>query len=115
VGGEAAAAVSWAQARWRWPLSEEVGAVRMRLARGSDRAADGWAPAVSLLSRIIQTGSNLVIEKECLTFSKNSQISYAIILGHYEQFTQLYGHPIPNRIRVKNHGTNLPFESLRNF
>jgi hypothetical protein len=50
VGGEAAAAVSWARARRRRPLSEEVGVVRTRSARGLDRAADGWAPVVSLLS-----------------------------------------------------------------
>jgi hypothetical protein len=50
VGGEVAAAVLWAWARrWR-PLSEGDGAVQTRSACGSDRAADGWAPAVSLLS-----------------------------------------------------------------
>jgi hypothetical protein len=50
VGGEAAAAVSWAPARQRRPLSDEVGAVRTQSARGSDRAVDGRAPTVSLLS-----------------------------------------------------------------
>jgi hypothetical protein len=50
VGGEATAVVLWAQAR-RWRLwSEEVSAVLTRSARGSDQAADGWAPTVSLLS-----------------------------------------------------------------
>jgi hypothetical protein len=50
VGGEAAAAVSWVRARrWR-PLSDGVSTVRMRSAHGSDRAADRWAAAVSLLS-----------------------------------------------------------------
>jgi hypothetical protein len=50
VGAELAAAVSWAWARQQPPLSEEVSTVRMRSSCGSDRAADGWAPAVSLLS-----------------------------------------------------------------
>jgi hypothetical protein len=50
VGGEAATVVSWARARQRRPLSEGVGAVQTRSARGSYRAADGWAQAVSLLS-----------------------------------------------------------------
>jgi hypothetical protein len=50
VGGEAAAAVSWAPTRQRRPLSDEVGAVRTQSARGSDRAVDGRAPTVSLLS-----------------------------------------------------------------
>jgi hypothetical protein len=50
VGSEAAAAVSWAWARQWQPLSEKVSAVRTWSARGSDRAADGWASAVSLLS-----------------------------------------------------------------
>jgi hypothetical protein len=50
VGGEAATTVSWVWARRQSPLSEEVGTVRMRSAHGSDRAVDGWAPTVSLLS-----------------------------------------------------------------
>jgi hypothetical protein len=50
VGGEVVGVESWARARWRRLLSEGVGAVRTRLARGSDRAADGWAPTVLIYS-----------------------------------------------------------------
>jgi hypothetical protein len=35
--------------------------------------------------------------------------------GHYQQFSQLYGHPVLNRIRVKNPVTDSTFESLKNF
>jgi hypothetical protein len=66
VGGEAAATVSWARAR-RWQsLSEEVCMVRTRSARGSDRAADGWAPRGFDFSNLAKTHSNLEFEKECL-------------------------------------------------
>jgi hypothetical protein len=55
------------------------------------------------------------IEKECLTMLQKFQISHAARLGHYEQFSQLCRHQILNRIRVKNPGTDPPFESLMNF
>jgi hypothetical protein len=108
-------AKSWEWARQQWMLSEGVGTVRTRSARGLDQAGDGWAPAVLIYSQIIQTGSNMEIENECLHCFKNSQISHTTRLGHYEQFSKLYRHPILNRIRVKNHRTNPPFEYLRNF
>jgi hypothetical protein len=36
-------------------------------------------------------------------------------LGYHEQFSQLCRHQISNTKRVKNHGTDLIFESLMNF
>jgi hypothetical protein len=36
-------------------------------------------------------------------------------LGYYEQYSQMCRHPIPNRIRAKNPGTDSTFESLMNF
>jgi hypothetical protein len=67
VGGEAAATVSWERAGRRWPLSEEVSTVRTQSARGSDRAADGWAPRGFDFSNLTKTGSKLEFEKEHLT------------------------------------------------
>jgi hypothetical protein len=67
VGGEAATAVSWARAGRRRPLSEEVCTVQMQSARGSDRAADGWAPRGFDFSNLTKTGSKLEFEKEHLT------------------------------------------------
>jgi hypothetical protein len=55
------------------------------------------------------------LKKNALAYSKNSQISHAVRLGHYKEFSKLCQHPILNRIRVKNPGTNPPFEYLRNF
>jgi hypothetical protein len=37
------------------------------------------------------------------------------VLGYYEQFSQLFRHPIPNKNRAKNHGSDSTFESLMNF
>jgi hypothetical protein len=67
VGGEAATTVSWERAGRRWPLSEEVSTVRTQSARGSDRAADGWAPRGFDFSNLTKTGSKLEFEKEHLT------------------------------------------------
>jgi hypothetical protein len=67
VGGEVAATVSWARAGWRRPLSEEVSTVQTQSARGSDRAADGWAPRGFVFSNSTKTGSKLEFEKEHLT------------------------------------------------
>jgi hypothetical protein len=46
---------------------------------------------------------------DALPSSKNSPFL------HVEQFYQLCQHPILNRIRVKNPGTDSTFESLMNF
>jgi hypothetical protein len=115
VGGETAAAVSWAWARRRRPLSEEVGTVQTRSARGSDRAADGWAPRGFIFPIQPKLAKIWNLKQDALAYSKNSQILYSARLGHCEQFSQLFLHPILNKIRVKIPGTDSPFESLMNF
>jgi hypothetical protein len=67
LGSEAAAAVSWARAGRRQPLSEEVSTVQTWSARGSDRAADRWAPRGFDFSNLTKTDSKLEFEKERLT------------------------------------------------
>jgi hypothetical protein len=67
VGPEVVAALSWAWARQRWPLSEEVSTAQTQSAHGSDRAADGLAPHGFDFSKLTKTGSNLEFEKEYLT------------------------------------------------
>jgi hypothetical protein len=52
---------------------------------------------------------------DALPCSKNSQILDAARLGHYEQFSLLSRHRSLQRIRVKNHQTDSPFESLMNL
>jgi hypothetical protein len=37
------------------------------------------------------------------------------LIGYYEQFSELCQHPNIHRIRVKNPGTDAPFESLMNL
>jgi hypothetical protein len=73
------------------------------------------APAVLIFFQIIQTNSNLEIEKECITLPQNSQILHAARLGHFEQLSQLCRHQILKIIRGKNPGTDPPFESLTKF
>jgi hypothetical protein len=50
-----------------------------------------------------------------LLSSKNSQFLHVAGLGYYEQFSQLYGHPILNINRAKNPASDSTFESLMNF
>jgi hypothetical protein len=52
---------------------------------------------------------------DVLPCSKNFLFLHVARLGYYEQCSQLFGHPILNRMRVKNPGTDLIFESLINF
>jgi hypothetical protein len=52
---------------------------------------------------------------DTLPSSKNSPFLHVARLGHCEQFYQLGQHPILNRIRVKNPGTDSTFEFLMNF
>jgi hypothetical protein len=52
---------------------------------------------------------------DTLTCFKNSQFLHVASLGYDEQFPQLCPHPIPNRNRVKNPGSDSTFESLMNF
>jgi hypothetical protein len=54
----------------------------------------------------------LEIENGCLTLFQKLHVSR---LRHYEQFSPLCRHPILNRNRVKNYGTDSTFESLMNF
>jgi hypothetical protein len=89
VGGETAAAMSWAWARQRRPLSEEVGTVRTRSARGSDGAADGWAPRGFIFPIQPKPAKTWNLKQDALAYSKNSQILYSGRLGHCEQFSQL--------------------------
>jgi hypothetical protein len=106
-----AAAKPWA-VEWRRPRSERGRHGRRRC---SDRVPDERGPRGFVFSQIIQTGSNLKIENRCLSCSKNSQILHVTRLGYYEELFQLCRHPILNRIRVKNLGTDSTFESLMNF
>jgi hypothetical protein len=46
---------------------------------------------------------------------KISQFLHAALLGYYEQFSQLCGHPIPNINRAKNPRSDSIFEYLMNF
>jgi hypothetical protein len=52
---------------------------------------------------------------DALPCSKNDQFLHVARLGYYEQFYQLFQHPILKRIRVKNPRTESTFESLMNF
>jgi hypothetical protein len=86
-----------------------------QLGRCSDRVADGWAHTVLYFSKLSKLAQTCKLKMDVLTCSKNSQFLHVAILGHYEQFCQLCRHPIMNRIRVKNPGTDSTFESLINF
>jgi hypothetical protein len=52
---------------------------------------------------------------DALPCFKNSQFLRVARLGNYEQCVQLCRHPILNRIRVTNPGTDSTFEYLMNF
>jgi hypothetical protein len=64
------------------------------------------------LSKLVQTWK---LKKNALPCFKNSQNLHAARLGYYEQLSQVCRHPILERIRVKNPGTDSTFESLLNF
>jgi hypothetical protein len=55
------------------------------------------------------------LKMDALPYSKNFQFLHGARFVQYEQCSQLCQHPIRNRIRVKNLGTYLTFESLMNF
>jgi hypothetical protein len=50
-----------------------------------------------------------------LSCSKYSQFFHAARLGYYDQFSQLWQHPIPNIKRAKDAGSDSTFEYLMNF
>jgi hypothetical protein len=52
---------------------------------------------------------------DALPCSKTSQIVHAVTLEHCKEFSQLCRDPNLHRIRVKNPGTDSPFESLMNL
>jgi hypothetical protein len=55
------------------------------------------------------------LNMDAITCSQNFQFLHVARTGYYEQFSQLCRHPILNRIRVKNPGTDSTFEFLMNF
>jgi hypothetical protein len=55
------------------------------------------------------------MKMDALCCSKHSQFLHVSRLGYNEKISQLCRHPITNRIRAKNLGTNSTFESLMNF
>jgi hypothetical protein len=55
------------------------------------------------------------LKMDALPYSKNSQFLHVDRLVHYQQFSQLFRHPIINRIRVKTPRIDSTFESLMNF
>jgi hypothetical protein len=71
-----------------------------QLRRCSDRGADGWAHSVLYFPKLSKLAQAWKLKMDALSSSKNSQFLHVAILGHYEQFYQLCGHPILNRIRV---------------
>jgi Tfp pilus assembly pilus retraction ATPase PilT len=72
-------------------------------------------PSSFVFSQIIQTGSNWKLKMDVLPCSKNSQSLHADALEHCEQFSKLCRHLNLHTIRVKNLGTDSPFESLMNL
>jgi hypothetical protein len=96
-----------------------VAAVGMASARSgrrrSNSGADKRAHAVFLFFLNYRNSSNLEIEYGCLPCFQNFQFLHVARTGYYEQFSQLCQHPILNRIRVKNPGTDSTFEFLMNF
>jgi hypothetical protein len=75
----------WRSRGWtrRWPRSRHG---RHGQHRGSDRAADEWAPVVSYFSELSKRAQTSKWKMDALPCSKNSQILYAARIGHYEQF-----------------------------
>jgi hypothetical protein len=73
------------------------------------------AHTVSYFSKLFKLAETWKLKIDVLACSKISQFLHVPRLGHFEQFPQLCRHPILNRIRVKNHGTDSTFESLMNF
>jgi hypothetical protein len=77
--------------------------------------ADGWAHAVLYFPELSKLTQSWKLKMDALPYSKNSQFLHVARLGYCKQFSQLCRHLILNRIRVKNPGTDLTFESLMNF
>jgi hypothetical protein len=109
-GGRERLAKSW--------VDKAAAAVRTQSAqrrRCSDCVADGWAHAVLYFPELSKLTQTWKLKIDALPCSNNSQFLHVARLGHYEQFSKLCRHPILNRIRVKNLGTDSTFESLMNF
>jgi hypothetical protein len=60
--------------KWHWPQSERG---RHEWRHCSDRAVDGWAPAVLDFFQFIQTGSTLKMKMGALSCFTNSQFLHA--------------------------------------
>jgi hypothetical protein len=73
------------------------------------------AHAVSYFPELSKPTQTWKLKMDVLPCSKNPQLLHVARQGHYEQFPQLCRHLINNRIRGKNPGTDLAFESLMNF
>jgi hypothetical protein len=109
-GGRERLAKPWAD--------KAVAAVRTQSAqrrRCSDRVADGWAHTVLYFPKLSKLTQTWKLKIDALPCSKNFQFLHVARLGNYDQFSKLCIHPILNRIRVKNPGTDSTFESLMNF
>jgi hypothetical protein len=72
-------------------------------------------PAVSYFLELSKLAQIWKLKMDLLPYFKNFQILHAARLGHYEQFSQLCRDPNLHTIRVKNPGTDSPFESLMNL
>jgi hypothetical protein len=116
--------------QWKWcagtatetvlkPWADKVVAVVQtwlaRQCRCSEHVADERAHTVSYFNKLSKLAQTWKLKMDVLPCSKNSQCLHVATLGPYEQFSQLCLHPIPNRIRVENPGTDSTFESLLNF
>jgi hypothetical protein len=105
----------WLVKPWADKVATAVQTWLARWHRCSDCVADGWAHMVLYFPKLFKSAQTWKLKMDALPYSKNSQFLHVDRLGHYEQFSQLFRHPIINRIRVKSPGIDSTFESLMNF
>jgi hypothetical protein len=95
-----------------WPLSEgswrDLGAIR-------SVKPTAEAHVVFLISSNYPNRFNFKNQNGCFNLLQKFPNFACGSLGYYEHFSQLCRHPNPNRIRVKNPGSDSPFESLLKF
>jgi hypothetical protein len=102
----------WARAR-RWPPLSEGGRRGLCAVRVVRQTLGAHTVLYfSELSKLAETCKLKIGGSHC---SKKSQVLLMAVLGYYEQFSQLFQHPIPNRNRAENLGSDSTFESLMNL